>query len=134
MTSAMTHISIWSAVVLAAAVWPVPAGVCAEEAVGQRRPVSGVLLADAGSTSTGGTASNAGAEPMVAPVKRVAPKTPVFTHGVAGGTTGKEKSAQPIVPERPNCDPGFKVDGTGKGCMKVAGGDTPKSEKKKKPR
>lgn len=79
--------------------------------------------------------AGAAGDAIVAPVKRVAPRTPVFTHGAAGGTgaSGGKKN-KPIVPARPNCDPGFKVDDSGTRCVKVAGGEPSKSGKKKKNR
>lgn len=62
-------------------------------------------------------------EPVVAPVKRVAPKTPVL-NGPAAKAAEKGKSgpaankkAAVIVPSRPNCDAGFKVDDSGKNCV-----------------
>ena len=73
----------------------------------------GERVAQAGATAqTGGDA-------IVAPVKRVAPRTPVFTHGAAGGSgaSGGKKQRMPVVPARPNCDPGFKVDQAGTACV-----------------
>lgn len=83
-----------------------------------------------------GTAAETQVEAIVPPVKRVAPRTPSFTHGAAGGTSasGGKKKSEPVVPARPNCDPGFKVDDKGTGCIKTAGGEPSKSGKKKKNR
>ena len=94
---------------------------------GQHR---GERVADAGA------AAETQAEAIVPPVKRVAPRTPSFTHGAAGGTSasGGKKKSEPVVPARPNCDPGFKVDDKGTGCIKTAGGEPSKSGKKKKNR
>ncbi len=101
----------------------------AQTAQGTAAP-AGERVAEAGTT-----AQTAG-EAIVAPVKRVAPRTPVFTYGAAGsaGGSGSKKQNQRIVPARPDCDPGFKVDDSGTRCVKVAGGETLKSDKKKKNR
>lgn len=64
-------------------------------------------------------------EPIVGPVKRVAPKTPVLetsTKPAAGGKfSGKsDKKTAVVVPSRPNCDSGFKVDDSGKSCVRAS--------------
>jgi len=63
-------------------------------------------------------------EPIVGPVKRVAPKTPVLETSAkpaAGGkVSGKsDKKTAVVVPSRPNCDSGFKVDESGKSCVRA---------------
>jgi len=107
---------------LVTAAFAAAVGACAAGEAGER-------LADAET----GTPAQPNTEPMVAPVKRVAPKTPVFTHGAASGSVGKS-SAGPVVPSRPDCDSGFKVDESGKRCIKVARRDAGKTEKKTKNR
>lgn len=68
-------------------------------------------------------------EPIVAPVKRSQPKTPELEEATkpkpeakSGKPSSKEskpkKTSRPVVPARPNCDPGFKVDAAGKSCVK----------------
>lgn len=100
--------------------------------------VLAIAVLGAGQARTGGTASAAGpgtfreervaeagaaahtaVDAIVPPVKRVAPRTPVFTHGSAGGTaaSGSNKKTEPIAPARPNCDPGYKVDAKGTSCV-----------------
>lgn len=68
-------------------------------------------------------------EPMVAPVKREAPKAPVIkteTSEAAKSSSGKDarspkgKAKVKVVGEKPNCDAGFKVDASGKSCVKIA--------------
>jgi hypothetical protein len=123
----MPHLVFFAAVLAGTVLAASP--ICAQAPQGTaERP--GERVADAG--ATGQTAGEA----IVPPVKRVAPRTPVFTYGAAGGAggSGHKKQNQPIVPSRPDCDPGFKVDDSGKRCVKVAGGDTLKSDKKKKNR
>lgn len=65
-------------------------------------------------------------EPVVAPVKRVAPKAPVLNEPSAKAaekgksTAAANKKSAVIVPSRPNCDAGFKVDDSGKNCVRSA--------------
>jgi hypothetical protein len=88
-----------------------------------------VRVGDAG--ASGSAVVQSGSDAVVAPVKRVAPRTPVFSHG-APASGGKSDKA--VVPARPNCDPGYKVDGSGKGCTKIARTEPHKAGNKKKSR
>lgn len=51
---------------------------------------------------------------IVAPVKRVRPKTPVLDEGAAHGH--KTRKVQ-LVPEKLSCEPGFKPDPAGRACV-----------------
>lgn len=78
-------------------------------------------------------------EPMVEPVKRVAPKTPEL--GEAGKTNEKtdpKKSAAKsadktrkvkLVGAKPNCDAGYEPDKAGKNCIKAAATKTRKKNR-----
>ncbi len=78
-------------------------------------------------------------EPMVEPVKRVAPKTPEL--GGAGKTDEKadpKKSAAKstdkarkvkLVGAKPNCDAGYEPDKAGKNCIKAAAAKTRKKNR-----
>lgn len=86
-------------------------------------------------------------EPIVAPVKREVPKTPAIRSEPASvessGSSKSQKSAKPsgtaskskpklkVVGDRPNCDAGFKVDSSGKACVRIAQSEGPARKKKK---
>lgn len=86
-------------------------------------PAAGMIVAEAATEAAKANEaattkqSAASGEAMVAPVKRVAPKTPVLSEPASS----KKKTAV-IVPSRPNCDPGFKVDDAGKACVRSTSG------------
>lgn len=79
-------------------------------------------------------------EPMVEPVKRVAPKTPAL-----GGTEKTEEKPDPkksaaksadktrkvkLVGAKPNCDAGYEPDKAGRNCVKAAAARTRKKDRK----
>lgn len=101
----------WSAVLAAAAL---------SAATVRAEPADGKLAEAATDAAKANEADNGQAgEPMVAPVKRVAPKTPVLSDPLPAKPAHKTAV---IVPSRPNCDAGFKVDETGKSCVPVSSG------------
>lgn len=60
-------------------------------------------------------------EPMVAPVKRVAPVQQEIKVKPAAPAAGTAKAAKAkVVSDKPNCDSGFVLDSTGKQCVKAA--------------
>ena len=78
---------------------------------------------------------------MVAPVKRVVPLTPVIKTeaGDKKAATSKDKLGKDtkraerakVVGDTPNCDTGFKVDPSGKSCVKIASSEQPAKKRKK---
>jgi len=79
-------------------------------------------------------------EPMVEPVKRVAPKTPEL-----GGAEKTEEKTDPkksaaksadktrkvkLVGAKPNCDAGYEPDKAGRSCIKAATAKTRKKNRK----
>lgn len=79
-------------------------------------------------------------EPMVEPVKRVAPKTPDLgpppkENGKFGPKGSAAKSADKtrkvkLVGAKPNCDAGYEPDKAGKNCVKAAAAKTRKKNRK----
>ena len=79
-------------------------------------------------------------EPMVEPVKRVAPKTPDLgpppkENGKFGPKGSAAKSADKtrkvkLVGAKPNCDAGYEPDKAGKNCVKAAAAKTRKKNLK----
>ncbi|MEQ1717835.1 MAG: hypothetical protein ABL907_17970 [Hyphomicrobium sp.] len=84
-------------------------------------------------------------EPMVDPVRRVQPPTPVIkvkSDATADSSAEKASSKAKIskeaktsdrkikvVADKPNCDSGFKLDATGKRCLKVASNEPVRKRK-----
>lgn len=70
-------------------------------------------------------------EPIVVPpVKREMPKTPELkaepasketkARSAAPAKSAKGKAAEKVVGDKPNCDAGYKVDASGKSCVRIA--------------
>lgn len=116
----MAHIAHWGALaaLVAAMLSSAPRGVPAEP-----EGAGGQLPAPAGPQEAKPI------EPMVGPVKRVAPKTPDLnepgnTDAEPAGKEGRSKPASKarkvkLVGAKPNCDEGYEPDAAGKSCIKA---------------
>ncbi len=136
----MAHIALWGGAFWSGPSWGIPAALAAAMLLTVPREASagpGGVHPESSPPAQPQRAKQI--EPMVEPVKRVAPKTPEL--GGPGKTdekTDPKKSAAKsadktrkvkLVGAKPNCDAGYEPDKAGRSCIKAAAVKTRKKNR-----